>query len=123
MNNHSLSVVSVNRSAVGLVFIYSYLVRFSIDSLKCRQMTPKIIITRIIPAPILVFVTDTPSNTYTVISNALATPKICPPKSSDPPVIASPTGKDVSLAKSVIVVKYGNILNPNTPPPTYKTQG
>ena len=40
-------------------------------------------------------------------------PNVCPPKSKVPPEVASPIGNAVWAEKSIIVVKNGNILNPN----------
>lgn len=50
------------------------------------------------------------------------TPSTWPPNISDPAEMDYPTGKAVSLAKSVIVVKYGKMLNPNKAAPMYMTQ-
>ena len=57
------------------------------------------------PQPNLVLRREIPSKKNVDVMIEQIIPKICPPSSNEPLDMAYPTGKAVSLAKSVIVVR------------------
>lgn len=69
-------------------------------------MRPKTKIMRIMTKRSLVRVIDSPSKIMLKMTVRM-TPMNCPPKSRMPPAVASPTGKEVCVAKSVAVVSKG----------------
>lgn len=60
---------------------------------------------------------DSPSKYRLKIETSI-TPMNCPPKSKIPPAVASPTGKEVCIAKSAAVVSSGYAKMPASPPAT-----
>lgn len=69
-------------------------------------MSPKMKIMRIMASRTLVRAIDSPSKIM-LKKMVKMMPMNCPPKSRMPPAVASPTGNDVCVAKSVAVVSKG----------------
>ena len=103
------------------VFEFSYFSRSSYSFEKYSNITPISTIRNYIPHPTLVFAKDLPSKIKSENITDDITPKIWPPNNNEPPERAYPMGNAVWLAKSVTVVRYGNMENPKQPLPTYKS--
>ncbi len=90
-----------------------FLYKFSSEVV--NMINPIIIKANKIPWVILHFYFVTLSSIKILKIIIIINPNVWPPNSKVPPDVAYPIGKVVWDAKSMIVVKNGNTLNPNKP--------